>query len=237
MEETPLIKFLGLAFNFNTLIATLTVVVIVFLFCRWSSHRLSLDRPSKRQVFMEFLIDFVKGICDSTLHQHEGPYMVLGLTFLLFIFVSNMIGLPFLVVGEHLSYWRSPTADPIVTVSLALISIVSGHILGMRAKGIGHHFKDFYFKPNVLKFPIQVTEELINTTTLALRLYGNIFAGEVLLGLIAKFAMAFFPFTWVVALPLQFVWQGFSVFIGAIQAYIFTTLTLVYLSHKVSKEH
>ncbi|MBG9979920.1 F0F1 ATP synthase subunit A [Facklamia sp. DSM 111018] len=234
MEETPLIRFFGLSFNFNTLISTIIVVLIVLAICLWTSRQLSLDRPSKAQVLMEYIIEFVEGICDSTLGQHQPIYVILGLTFLMFIFVSNLIGLPFLLVSEHYSFWRSPTADPIVTVSLAVISILSGHILGIKTNGLGGHLKQFYASPNILKAPIQILEETINTTTLALRLYGNIFAGEVLLGLIASFAMVWFPITWGAALPLQLIWQGFSVFIGAIQAYIFTTLTMVYLSHKIS---
>lgn len=234
MEETPLIHFFGLSFNFNTLISTIVVVLIVLAICLWTSRQLSLDRPSKAQVLMEYIIEFVEGICDSTLGQHQPIYVILGLTFLMFIFVSNLIGLPFLLVSEHYSFWRSPTADPIVTISLALISIISGHILGIKTNGLGGHLKQFYASPNILKAPIQILEETINTTTLALRLYGNIFAGEVLLGLIASFAMVWLPITWGAALPLQLIWQGFSVFIGAIQAYIFTTLTMVYLSHKIS---
>ncbi|MGF3072342.1 F0F1 ATP synthase subunit A [Facklamia sp. P12955] len=234
MEDTPIVRFLGLSFNFNTLIATLVVVAIITVLCLLVSRRLSANHPSKFQVLMEIIIEFVEGICDSTLGQHQSVYVNLGLTFFLFIFVSNLIGLPFLIVTEHESFWRSPTADPIVTISLAIIAILSGHILGIKKNGLGGHFKNFYARPNILKLPLQLVEETINTTTLALRLFGNIFAGEVLVGLIAKFAMVFIPFTWVIAIPLQFVWQGFSVFIGAIQAYIFTTLTMVYLSHKIN---
>ncbi|MCR8968909.1 F0F1 ATP synthase subunit A [Facklamia sp. 7083-14-GEN3] len=234
MEDTPIVHFLGLSFNFNTLIATIVVVAIISVLCFLVSRRLSANHPSKFQVLMEIIIEFVEGICDSTLGQHQNVYVNLGLTFFLFIFVSNLIGLPFLIVSEHESFWRSPTADPIVTISLAIIAILSGHILGIKKNGLGGHLKSFYASPNILKLPLQLVEETINTTTLALRLFGNIFAGEVLVGLIAKFAMILIPFTWALAVPLQFVWQGFSVFIGAIQAYIFTTLTMVYLSHKIN---
>ncbi|MGX7108499.1 F0F1 ATP synthase subunit A [Facklamia miroungae] len=234
MEETPIVKFFGLSFNFNTLIATLFVVALITVLCLLVSRRLSVNHPSKFQVLMEIIIEFVEGICDANLGQHQTVYVVLGLTFFLFVFISNLIGLPFLLVSEHVSFWRSPTADPIVTISLAVIAILSGHFLGIKKYGLGGHLKNFYVTPNILKLPLQLVEETINTTTLALRLFGNIFAGEVLVGLIAKFAMILIPFTWALAIPLQFVWQGFSVFIGAIQAYIFTTLTMVYLSHKIN---
>ena len=235
MEETSVVRILGLSFNLNTLVATLVVVGIVIALCLFTSRKLSLDRPSKGQVLMEMVIEFVEGICDSTLNQHQPIYVILGMTLLLFVFVSNLIGLPFLIKTHEISLWRSPTADPIVTISLAIIAILTGHVLGVRRFGFFGHLRHFYAKPNLLKLPIQLVEELINTTTLALRLFGNIFAGEILLNLIASFAMVFIPITPIVALPLQMVWQGFSVFIGTIQAYIFTTLTMVYLSHKVQE--
>jgi F0F1-type ATP synthase, subunit a len=69
-----------------------------------------------------------------------------------------------------------------------------------------------------------------------LRLYGNIFAGEVLLALIGTVAKSFGLVSFVVAIPVEMIWQGFSVFIGAIQAYVFTTLSMVYISRKMEKE-
>ena len=86
-------------------------------------------------------------------------------------------------------------------------------------------------------FPIKIIEEFANTLTLGLRLYGNIYAGEILLALLAG-GLA----TGIVGEQLQqyfqlLLWQGFSVFIGAIQAFIFTMLTMVYISHKVSQDH
>ena len=82
-------------------------------------------------------------------------------------------------------------------------------------------------------FPIKIIEEFANTLTLGLRLYGNIYAGEILLRFNCR---RFSNRGWsdiLRALPML-VWQGFSVFVGAIQAFIFTMLTMVYMSHKVS---
>ena len=70
-----------------------------------------------------------------------------------------------------------------------------------------------------------------------LRLYGNIYSGEVLLTVIyQQLGKAAAPWTLIPAFPLEMVWQGFSVFIGSIQAYVFVTLTMVYMSQKVEKE-
>lgn len=84
--------------------------------------------------------------------------------------------------------------------------------------------------------PLKIIEEFANTLTLGLRLYGNIYAGEILLTLIAGIAgtsiLGFFG-----GLIPGLAWIGFSIFIGFIQAFIFTMLTMVYLSHKVSADH
>ena len=84
--------------------------------------------------------------------------------------------------------------------------------------------------------PLKVIEEFANTLTLGLRLYGNIFAGEILIGLLATLG-ASSAFGLIGALVPSLAWLGFSVFIGAIQAFIFVMLTMVYMSHKVSTDH
>ena len=73
--------------------------------------------------------------------------------------------------------------------------------------------------------------------TLGLRLYGNIYAGEVLLGLIVTMANGLGWWSLPIVMPLEMIWIGFSLFIGAIQAYVFVTLSMVFMSHKVESEH
>ncbi|MCJ0576144.1 F0F1 ATP synthase subunit A, partial [Enterococcus cecorum] len=85
--------------------------------------------------------------------------------------------------------------------------------------------------------PIKFIEEFTNVITLGLRLYGNIYAGEVLLTLIASLFKAFGWITLPLVVPIEMTWIGFSLFIGAIQAYVFVTLTMVFLNHKIAAEH
>ncbi len=85
-------------------------------------------------------------------------------------------------------------------------------------------------------FPLKIIEEFSNTLTLGLRLYGNIYAGELLLALLAGLGTSG-VFGAIGAIIPMLAWQGFSLFIGTIQAFIFTMLTMVYLSHKVSDDH
>lgn len=227
----------GITFGLNTLLAILGTVIVVSILCVWTSHNLSVDKPGKPQLFMEWIIDFVRGVVGGAINDKGVQnYQLLGLTLLLFIFTSNMIGLPLILHVGDVSLWRSPTADPIVCLSIALLMILLSHYLGITEQGFGEYFKNSFLKPSAFLFPIKLVEEFTNALTLALRLYGNIFAGEVLLGLIANLANAKGAITWIIGLPLQMVWQGFSIFIGGIQAYIFVTLTMVYLSHKVEAE-
>lgn len=238
MEETIVFEIAGIAFGVNTLVAIGLTVLIVTILSLWTSKNLSIDHPSKPQLLMETLIDFVKGVVGGAIDDHGAQnFQLLGLTLLLFIFTSNLIGLPLILHVGHFSLWRSPTADPIVCLSIALLMILLSHYLGINEKGFKHYFVTSYLQPSSFLLPIKLVEEFTNALTLALRLYGNIFAGEVLLGLIANLANVKGPLTWLIGLPLQMVWQGFSIFIGAIQAYIFVTLTMVYLSHKVETEH
>ena len=85
-------------------------------------------------------------------------------------------------------------------------------------------------------FPLKIIEEFANTLTLGLRLYGNIYAGEILLGLLTGLA-SFNNIGFIGAIVPTMAWMGFSIFIGFIQAFIFTMLTMVYISHKVSEDH
>ena len=195
-------------------------------------------RPtSKSQLAIEYLVDFIRNMISSSLHWKVGQqFHLLGFTLFLFVWVANMLGLVFILNIDGHSYWKSPTASPIVTLGLALMVILLTHYFGIKENGFKEYFMNSYIRPVAPLMPIKLLEEFTNTLTLALRLYGNIYAGEILLGLIASLANSYGLLTWVVGIPLQMVWQGFSIFIGSIQAFVFTTLTMVYLAHKIEAE-
>ena len=83
---------------------------------------------------------------------------------------------------------------------------------------------------------MKLIEEFTNLLTLALRLYGNIYAGEVLLTLIANMMNNIGWYSLPLAIPLEMIWIAFSLFIGSIQAFVFVTLSMVYMSHKIEVE-
>lgn len=238
VEESRIFELFGLAFSWNTVLATIATVLLIWGLCVWCTRKLSVDQPGKPQLFLETIIDFVRGIVGGAITDPNAQmYQLLGLTLFLFVFVANMLGLPFMLnYGEH-SYWRSPTADPIVCLSMAALMILLSHYIGVEKQGFKGYLINGYTKPMKAMIPLKIIEEFTNTITLALRLYGNIFAGEVLLGLIANLATSAGLVTWPVGILIQIIWQGFSLFVGSIQAYIFVTLTMVYMSHKVETEH
>jgi F-type H+-transporting ATPase subunit a len=208
---------------------------IVFLLAVLSTRRLAM-KPTGMQNFMEWVMDFVKNIINSTMDWKDGGrFHILGITIIMYIFVSNMLGLPFSVVVDGTLWWKSPTADPAVTLTLATLIVGLSHFYGVKMKGAGAYGREF-FKPFWFMFPIKIIEEFANTLTLGLRLYGNIYAGEILLSLLAAGLATGVGGTIAAALPML-VWQGFSLFVGAIQSFIFCMLTMVYLAHKVSSDH
>ena len=193
-------------------------------------------RPTGLQNFMEWVVDFVKGIVSSAMDwKTGGRFLMLGLTLLLYIFISNMLGLPFAVLVDHDLWWKSPTADPAITLSLSLMVMLLTHFYAIRMKGLKEYGKD-YLRPVGFLLPIKIIEEFANTLTLGLRLYGNIYAGEILLTLLAGLATSSVFGALGAVIPM-IAWQGVSIFIGAIQAYIFVMLTMVYMAHKVSSDH
>lgn len=234
-HEAPLVPFLGLYFNLANMLMITVASAIVFIIAVLSTRKLAM-KPTGIQNFMEWIMDFVKGIINSTMDWKDGGrFHVLGITLLMYVFVSNMLGLPFSVVYDNYLWWKSPTADPVITLTLAVLVVGLSHYYGVKLKGTAEYGKEF-FKPFWFMFPIKIIEEFANTLTLGLRLYGNIYAGEILLGLLAASLATGVGGHLAAALPML-VWQGFSVFVGAIQAFIFTMLTMVYLSHKVSHDH
>lgn len=235
-HEAPLYEFMGLTFNLANVLMITIASAIVFLIAVLSTRTLAM-KPTGLQNFFEWIMDFVKNIINSTMDWREGGrFHILGITLLLYIFISNMLGLPFALVFDGTLWWKSPTADPMVTLTLAVMVVGLSHYYGVKQQGLKGYGK-LFTSPMKFLFPLKIIEEFANTLTLGLRLYGNIYAGELLLSLLAGGLAMSGVFGFIAAIPLTLVWQGFSIFVGTIQAYIFTMLTMVYLSHKVSHDH
>src|SRR5699024_8556112 len=191
--------------------------------------------PISAKIFMEWVLDFVKGIVNDTIDWKTGKqFLPLAITLFSFILIGNMLGIITTGIYEGEVWWTSPTADPGLTLTLSTMVIVLSHYYGIKLRGGAHYFKS-YFTPVWFLFPIKIIEEFANTLTLGLRLFGNMFAGGVLLTLLVGLTSSSILGFLGGAIPFL-AWQGFSVFIAGIQAFIFTMLSMVYIAHKVNLE-
>ena len=236
-HEAPMWEFMdtGIHFNLANVLMMTIASLIVFIIAVAATRKLAM-KPTGIQNFIEWVMDFVKNIINSNMDWRTGgQFLMLGMTLILYVFVSNMLGLPFsIVIGEQL-WWKSPTSDPAITLTLAVMVMGLTHYYGIKMRGMKNYAKT-YVQPMGFLFPLKIIEEFANTLTLGLRLYGNIYAGELLLTLLAGLGTSSVLGAATAALPML-AWEGFSIFVGSIQAFIFTMLTMVYLSHKVSDDH
>lgn len=252
MHAFPVLEIGGLSIDVSSFIAIIVTWVIVFAFVMAATRNLSVERPSRLQNVMEWAVEFVHGLVATSMPlKHAQRFVSFGLTLIIFIFAANLLGLPFGIVTDHhepftlfgvqvlseqaiadhggavhMAWWKSPTADISVTAGLALVTFFVVHFNGIRLNA-KHYFAHF-FKPNILFFPLNLLETLVKPMTLAVRLYANIFAGELLIAVILMLG--------IFGVPLLAVWQGFSIFVGAIQAFLFTILSLVYIGQAVTHE-
>ncbi|WP_313638600.1 F0F1 ATP synthase subunit A [Paenibacillus sp. FSL K6-0276] len=251
MHEMPKIFVGGIPIDISAVLMLLISCTVVFVLVMLSVRKLSVENPSKLQNFMEWVVEFVEGVVSSAMDLKKGkPYISLGLTLILFIFVSNLLGLPFSVVteahgpvtvfghvieatknlahGDHVEilWYKSPTADINITAGLAIIVFILMNFLGIKLNG-KHYFKH-YIEPFPIFLPLNIIENLAKPVALAIRLFANIFAGEVLITVILKLG--------ILSIPFLAVWQGFSIFVGALQAFIFTILTMVYIAQMTIHE-
>lgn len=221
------------AFDGTILIMTILTVLIVFLFVFWASRKMEVI-PKGKQNVLEWVIDFVSGVATGALGKREGSRFVLfNFSLFSFIFVANQIGLMTkLDTLDGVSLWKSPTSDPIFTLTLAAIVVILVNLVGVGKFGLRGYVKNSFLNPPVFMLPLNLLEEFTNTLSLGLRLYGNMFAGEIMLGLIASMAHGT-VFMYPVSILLAMVWIGFSLFIGALQAFVFVMLANIYLGKKV----
>jgi F-type H+-transporting ATPase subunit a len=216
-------EFLGLTFNVDTVISTLVAGVIVLGAGLYMARRASSGRPSKLQLAWETIVDAIERQVASSMGQ-VAPFVVpLALTLFLFILIANWLGLI-----PTRGYLEAPSADINFTLALALAVIIWMHITAIRKKGVRSYLRH-YAQPYAALIPLEIIGEIVKPFTLALRLFGNIFAGGVMLAIIGLIP------AWLLWLP-NGLWKGFDLIIGAIQAFIFALLTILYFGFALEEE-
>ncbi len=212
------VQFAGLTFNWETLVMTWITMAIVILIAVLATRNLKMV-PSGWQNVVEMVITGLHSQIDVTMGKRGRMLAPLIISLFLFLLISNWLGL--------IPKMASPTNDLNTTLGLALLIIAMVHCLGLYFKG-GHYIAHF-FQPVPVFVIINAIEEVAKPITLAFRLFGNILAGEILIIILLKLMPIWMPIPSVI-------WLAFSIFIGGVQAFIFTMLSMAYLSNAVKDE-
>lgn len=239
-EQTYLITRLfgtDITLNIPSAIGTVVTCIITFFVVMFLTSKVSLRPNSKRQNLVEIIADLVRKVISENISwsKYGRSLWGLGLSLIALIAVANTIGVLIEVSYDNVLYINSVTADPTFTFTIAGIMILFTHYYGFKHKGSKFYFGTFASN-GVFLTPFKIIEEFVNILTLSMRLFGNIYAGEVLLAMLVGLTTAGFVY-FVPGLVGLTIWKAFSLFIGFIQAYIFTTMVFIYLSHKVNEEH
>ncbi len=222
-------------------VVTLVLLAAVSLILKWRLALVPGGLQNVCEIALERLLVLMDGILGN--RRHSEKYLPIVATIFIFILVSNWLGL-FPGVGSVGLYeelhdrgrevsfvplFRAPAADLNFTIALAIIAILGVNVFGIFAIGAAKHFKKFFnFTNPLLTFTgiFEFISEFVKIISFSFRLFGNVFAGEVLLIIIG--------FLVPVILPLPFLML--EVFVGFVQAFIFAMLTLVFIALAVTEQ-
>ena len=204
----------GIPLHTDTLLYTGIVCAVLIIIAALARRSLTSGPPKGLQNLIEGVYSLVSGMVTDSGADKVRYMAPMAITLFLFILFSNMLGT---IPGLH-----SPTSDLNTPVALTLVVLFLMHYLGLKFKGAGGYLKHFA-EPMALAIPINVLEIVTRPVSLALRLFGNMFAKGTVFGLIG------FLLPWFLIVVPSIVWIPFSLFIGVIQAFVFTVLTIVYL--------
>ncbi|TMF59845.1 MAG: F0F1 ATP synthase subunit A [Chloroflexi bacterium] len=230
-------------FNYDSLISSAIAIIITIVVGFLVADRLSRGVPGKLQLLFEFLIDYVRGLVRESVGEGGGFIVPLAMTLGFYILVANWIDFFPLAGPVH-----PANADLNQTLALALVVIIVVQAYSLRVLGVRGYFRRFT-KPfemalpvRIAFIPLNIVEELVKPVTLSLRLFGNIFAGALMVyligslitflaglvlsgGLTTTLGVVFGPLAEIGLI----IWKAFDIFfVGTIQAFIFTLLTIIY---------
>jgi F-type H+-transporting ATPase subunit a len=204
-----------------TWVAMIVAVVISFVVTRCLKRK-----PGKTQTLTELIFDLIENVISEQLGKEKYRHFAIIASIFLFILTANLIGhLPWKLIHLHEGELASPTNDLNVTLGLALIVSVYYISAGIAKKGF-KYFKH-YLEPVWFMAPFNLLEDITKPATLALRLFANIFAGEIIIMVL----MGLCP----IGLPVPM--MLFELFVAFIQAFIFAILTATYINMAISDEH
>ena len=224
-------NWFGLTVNTDTVLATAIAAVIVLVLAFFLRAKVtSSGVPNGVQLFFEAITVQMRDQIETTIGLRVAPFVLpLAVTLFVFILIANWLSvLPVQYTKDGVTHelLKPPASDINFVLALALFVFVAYHAAGIWRRGpIGYPVK--LLKGHVAFLaPINLVEELAKPISLSLRLFGNMFAGGILVALIALFP------AYIMWLP-NAIWKSFDLFVGAIQAFIFALLTILYFSQSM----
>ena len=222
------VHWFGLTVNIDTLLsATIAAVIVLALAFYLRAKITSSGVPTGVQLFWEAITIQVRNQVESSIGLRIAPFVLpLGVALFVYILIVNWLAvLPVQYrdeTGIH-ELLKPAAADINFVLALGLFVFICYQLAGFWRRGIiGHPLR--LLKGHVwLLAPINIVEEIAKPVSLSLRLFGNIFAGGIMVAIIALFP------AWIMWAP-NAIWKSFDLFIGAIQAFIFALLTVLYFS-------
>jgi F-type H+-transporting ATPase subunit a len=205
----------------NSLSMEVLIFGILLLLFIWLRSRLSVDNPGGLQHAFEGLEGFIQDQSNEIIGHHSEGYTAFLTTLCLFILFSNLIGI--------VPTFESPTAVDIVPLGCAICAFFYYQTQGFKHAGIGYlkHFAGPVWWLAWLMLPIEIISHLARVLSLTVRLFANMFAGD----MVTLVFISLVP----IVLPIPFL--GLHIFVSLLQTYIFVLLTTVYLQGAVSDEH
>ncbi|HHY47748.1 MAG TPA: F0F1 ATP synthase subunit A [Firmicutes bacterium] len=215
MKESPirthwLVHVGRLSVHMDTVIMTWIVMGILISMAWFATRRMKVI-PFGLQNLIEWAVESLDGLVRENMGAAANVCFPVLATLFLFILISNLIGL---VPGMS-----SPTSDINVTLGLAAVVLGLTVYAGAKTRGIGKYLASF-IKPNPLFLPLNILEMFTRSFTLAFRLFGNMFAGDMLIVILGKLVMFIVPM----------LGQAFHVFVSVLQAYLFLMLATAYIA-------
>jgi F-type H+-transporting ATPase subunit a len=228
-------QWFGLTVDTDTVLSTAIAAVIVIALAFFLRSKVtSRGVPDGVQLFFEAITIQMRNQIESTIGLRIAPFVLpLAVTVFVFILISNWLSvLPLQYTdkaGKNTDLLKPAAADINYVLALALFVFVCYHVAGIWRRGIlGHPWKVLKGHVAVLA-PINIVEEIAKPISLSLRLFGNIFAGGIMVALIAMFP------PYILWAP-NAIWKSFDLFVGFIQAFIFALLTILYFSQSMELE-
>jgi F-type H+-transporting ATPase subunit a len=214
---------LGLTFNADTLISTALAAVVVLGFGVYLARKATAGVPSGLQLTFETVTEQIEDQVEDQIGIKTAPFVVpLAISLFFFILIANLLSI---LPHAFEAYVRPPTADVNLTFALAFFVIILVHLTGIRKRGAKAYFAHFAH-PYKFLVPLEIITEIVKPFTLALRLFGNILSGGVMVAVIALMP-------WYINWLPTSLWKMFDIFVGVLQAFIFMLLTIIYFGFAV----